>query len=280
MAAALRQDRHDDVLVRPLGQFLTSKLRRCENAARRAHADVGNRREGIRHPRELPASRGVVREIKRLVADPGSDTAIGVKMVLPLALPVCFRQGRRMLTAPVEAPMEPHPLDSLTPSERNVLRVLLQERDQKAIARQLNLSPETVKTHLRNAREKTGVRTSFALARALAEQETHPPERGIPRFEGGPRPARSTTDEPSKQPERLDLDDDAFHERRAVFDYGQSSFTAPATREEEKRNSLPASMRMLIVIGMGILLVAIIILAFPLSESFQRFANVLDPPKH
>jgi DNA-binding CsgD family transcriptional regulator len=42
--------------------------------------------------------------------------------------------------------------------------VLLRERDQKAIARQLNLSPETVKTHLRNAREKTGVRTSSAAA--------------------------------------------------------------------------------------------------------------------
>jgi DNA-binding CsgD family transcriptional regulator len=176
--------------------------------------------------------------------------------------------------------MEPNPLHSLTPSERNVLRVLLRERDQKAIARQLNLSPETVKTHLRNAREKTGVRTSFALARALAEQEAHPPKRGIPRFEGEPSPARSTTDEPSKRPEEPDLNDDAFHEARAVFDYGRSSFMVHAPREEKKRNSLPASMRMLIVTGVGILLVALIILAFPLSESFQRFADVLDPPKH
>jgi DNA-binding CsgD family transcriptional regulator len=185
-----------------------------------------------------------------------------------------------VFNAQVEAPMESHPLVSLTPSERNVLRVLLRERDQKAIARQLNLSPETVKTHLRNAREKTGVRTSFALARALAEHESHPPERGITLSEGGPAPTRSTKNEPSKRPEESDLNDDAFHERRAVFDYGQSSFTAPAPWEEKKRNSLPASMRMLIVTGMGFLLVVLIILAFPLSESFQRFANVLDPPKH
>lgn len=176
--------------------------------------------------------------------------------------------------------MDPYPLDSLTPSERRVLRVLMRERDQKAIARQLNLSPETVKTHLRNAREKTGVRTSFALARALAEQEAHPPERGIPRFEGEPSPSPSITEMASKRPEEPELEGDAFHEERAVFDYGRSSFMAPGPWEEKKRNPLPASTRMLIVIGMGILLVALIILAFPLSEAFQRFANVLDPPKH
>lgn len=176
--------------------------------------------------------------------------------------------------------MEPQPLDSLTPSERNVLRVLLRERDQKAIARQLNLSPETVKTHLRNAREKTGVRTSFALARALAEQEAHPPAWGIPRPEGEPSPPKTITDASSKRPEEQDPDDDAFHEERAVFDYGRSSFLAHAPREEKKRNPLQASTRMLIVTGMGFLLVALMILAFPLSESFQRLADVLDPPKH
>jgi DNA-binding CsgD family transcriptional regulator len=184
-----------------------------------------------------------------------------------------------LFTALVEAPMEPHPLDSLTPSERNVLRMLLQERDQKAIARQLNLSPETVKTHLRNAREKAGIRTSFALARALAEQESHPPEEGIPHPGGQPAPARSAINQSSKRPEEPAPHDDAFHEGRAVFDYGQSLFTAPAPLVK-KRNSLPASTRMLIVIGLCILLVVLIILAFPLSESFQRFANVLDPPKH
>lgn len=176
--------------------------------------------------------------------------------------------------------MDPYPLDSLTPSERRVLRVLMRERDQKAIARQLNLSPETVKTHLRNAREKTGVRTSFALARALAEQEAHPPERGIPRFEGETCPPPSITNGTSKRPEEPEPKGDEFHEERAVFDYGRSTFTAPAPRAEKKRNPLPASTRMLIVTGMGILLVALIILAFPLSEAFQRFADVLDPPKH
>lgn len=210
----------------------------------------------------------------------GKETPIRTEMVLLLALFRCFRQAPPYVHSLVESPMAPYPLDSLSPSERNVLRVLLRERDQKAIARQLNVSPETVKTHLRNAREKTGVRTSFALARALAEHEAHPPEGGIPRFEGEPSPPPSITKGSSKRPEGLDQDGDAFHERRAIFDYGPSSFMVPAPWEEKKRNPLPASMRMLIVTGMGILLVALIILAFPLSESFQRFADVLDPPKH
>lgn len=185
-----------------------------------------------------------------------------------------------MPDAEVEVPIEPHPLDSLTPSERNVLRVLLRERDQKAIARQLGLSPETVKTHLRNAREKTGMRTSFALARALSEREAHPPEQGIPRPEGEPLPARSITEEASKRPGEADLSDDAFHERRAVFDYDHSSFRISLPGRAEKRNPLSAFKRLLIVAGIGLMLGALIIIAFPLSESFQRLADVLDPPKH
>ncbi|MEG3172112.1 helix-turn-helix transcriptional regulator [Sphingomonas sp. ZB1N12] len=176
--------------------------------------------------------------------------------------------------------METQLLDSLTRSERNVLRVLLRERDQKTIARQLNLSPETVKTHLRNAREKTGVRQSFALARALAEHETDTPEWGITLPGGGYSSPEPTTNGASKRPEEQGPDDDAFHEKRAVFDYDRSSSGFPVFREEKQRNSLSATTRMLITTGLGILLVALIILAFPLSESFQRLADVLDPPKH
>jgi len=75
-------------------------------------------------------------------------------------------------------------LDSLTPTERAVLQSLLHNRDQKAIARELAISPETVKTHLRNAREKTGIRTRFALAKALSEHVQHTPEWGRPRRAG------------------------------------------------------------------------------------------------
>ncbi len=38
--------------------------------------------------------------------------------------------------------------------------------------------------------------------------------------------------------------------------------------------------RVLTATGLTILLIVVILLAFPLSQSFQRFADVLDPPKH
>lgn len=171
-------------------------------------------------------------------------------------------------------------LDSLTPTERLVLRSLLENRDQKAIARELKLSPETVKTHLRNAREKTGIRTSFALAKALADHDPHPPERVIPLQVGGPFPPFGLSDPASSQAGRPDRNDDAFHEERAIFAFDRSSIPHPVFPAEERRNSLTSMPRMLTTTGLALLVIVVILLAHPLSESFQHFADVLDPPKH
>jgi DNA-binding CsgD family transcriptional regulator len=176
--------------------------------------------------------------------------------------------------------MASDPLDSLTPTERLVLRSLLENRDQKTIARELKLSPETVKTHLRNAREKTGIRTSFALARALASHDAHPPKRVIPRPVGEPSPPFDRIEATSSQAEGPGRNDDAFHEERAVFSYDRSSFSHPAAPVGERRNPLTSMPRVLTATGLTILLIVVILLAFPLSQSFQRFADVLDPPKH
>ncbi len=171
-------------------------------------------------------------------------------------------------------------LDSLTSSERTVLRVLLRARDQKAIARELNLSPETVKTHLRNAREKTGIGTSFALARAFADHDAPPPERGIPRPEGEPWGIDSAIPMPSMRPGRADRNGDAVREERAVFTFDQASIPIPPVRQTEKRNALTAWPRLGTIIALVLLLTIVVLLAFPLSESFQRFANVIAPPQH
>jgi len=169
-------------------------------------------------------------------------------------------------------------LDSLTPTERAVLQSLLHNRDQKAIARELGISPETVKTHLRNAREKTGIRTSFALAKALSERVRHTPEWGMPRAGGGAPPPDVSTDVASSRPEGADRNGDAFHEERAVFDFDLTPFPHPIPPVVEKRNEFAWATRMMIVVGLAVLAIFVILLAFPLSESFQRFANVLDPP--
>lgn len=174
--------------------------------------------------------------------------------------------------------MVSYSLDSLTPAERAVLGSLLHNRDQKAIARELGISPETVKTHLRNAREKTGIKTSFALAKALSEHVGPPPEWGMPRRGGGAPLRKDSTDAASSRPEGADRNGDAFHQERAVFDFDLTPLPHPIPPVAEKRNELSSVTRMMIVAGLAVLVAVAILLAFPLSESFQRFANVLDPP--
>jgi DNA-binding CsgD family transcriptional regulator len=174
--------------------------------------------------------------------------------------------------------MIPDKLDSLTPSERLVLFTLLDCRDQKAIARELDLSPETVKTHLRNAREKTGIRTSFALARALAEHDRHTPDRVMPHRGGGNVHPKPVIESAAEHPEISAERDAAFHEDRMIFDFEEPAFLSlPSVPTEGKRPK--ALSRLLMIAGLTLLLILIILLAVPLSDSFQRFADVLDPPK-
>lgn len=169
-------------------------------------------------------------------------------------------------------------LDSLTPSERSILRQLLKERDQKAVARTLGLSPETVKTHLRNAREKCGADTSFALARAFALHEGATPLWGITP-EGGEDPdpvgGRSVGSTPTvSEDERSD----EVREARTSFAFHEDPETGAAARQPRDVASGTVVRRLSMIALLVLVLALLIILAFPLSESFQRFANLIDPP--
>jgi DNA-binding CsgD family transcriptional regulator len=61
---------------------------------------------------------------------------------------------------------------SLSPREREVLTALAQGRTGAQVAQALVLSPETVRTHIRNAMEKLGARTrTHAIALAISTGE-------------------------------------------------------------------------------------------------------------
>lgn len=170
-------------------------------------------------------------------------------------------------------------LERLTESERAVLRELLRHGHQGSVAQALNLSPETVKTHLRNAREKCGASASFALARLLDESERSTPKRVMPPFGGGtvtPQPATSGTSEPET---RNGMGDEVREERVA---FGFQGMPMPIV-DEHRDTGTPGSgaLKRLLTAGALVLIVTLaIILAFPLSESFQRLANVVAPPNH
>lgn len=64
-------------------------------------------------------------------------------------------------------------LETLTPKERECLRLVAENRGSKDIARLLGISPTSVETHVRRAREKLGTRDRFAAARLLVRAEEH-----------------------------------------------------------------------------------------------------------
>lgn len=63
-----------------------------------------------------------------------------------------------------------HPLDRLTPGEREVLTMLARGHTAKTIATSLGLSVAAVNERLRGARRRTGAGSSRELARRLAQQ--------------------------------------------------------------------------------------------------------------
>ena len=82
------------------------------------------------------------------------------------------------------APAPASPAVTLSPREREVLRLTAQGAAPAAIAATLNLSPNTVKTYLRQIVTKLGATSrAEALRLAVAQDlvpDHHPPDRGEP----------------------------------------------------------------------------------------------------
>jgi DNA-binding CsgD family transcriptional regulator len=62
-------------------------------------------------------------------------------------------------------------LAGLTPTEREVARLVAEGRTNSQVATRMFVSPHTVNTHLRNAFGKLGVRSRVELARLVAAQD-------------------------------------------------------------------------------------------------------------
>lgn len=61
-------------------------------------------------------------------------------------------------------------MSNLTPREREVMRLLLAGRKPGEIGAELCISRNTVKTHLRQMRDKAGARTTIELAAQVVRE--------------------------------------------------------------------------------------------------------------
>jgi DNA-binding CsgD family transcriptional regulator len=72
---------------------------------------------------------------------------------------------------PIVQPVDPPRPPRLSPREYEVLALLSQGLTGRAIARQLFLSPETVRTHIRNATTKLGAKTRVHAVALMLTRE-------------------------------------------------------------------------------------------------------------
>jgi PAS domain S-box-containing protein len=91
-------------------------------------------------------------------------------------VPFPDRQLALVIAAPQAPPAEAEPPppedDALTAREREVVRLIALGEDTSEIARELFISPQTVKTHIRNAMQKLGARSRAQLvALSLVRRE-------------------------------------------------------------------------------------------------------------
>ncbi len=86
----------------------------------------------------------------------------GCRQVLVVTLSARLPDGAELISS---AQLDPSPpvTSHLTPREREVVELVALGANTRAIASKLTLSPETVRTHVRNAMDKTGAHTRAQL---------------------------------------------------------------------------------------------------------------------
>lgn len=95
----------------------------------------------------------------------------GAPVLIEFAARLAMVDGRRLAVYVVTELCEPTPVgqpsepdaEALTPREREVVTLIALGEDTAGVAAKLTISPETARTHVRNAMRKLGVRTRAQL---------------------------------------------------------------------------------------------------------------------
>lgn len=167
--------------------------------------------------------------------------------------------------------MDANPLDSLTPKERDCLRLVAPDSKSAVIAAQLGIAVPTVETHIRSARAKLGGVSRFVAARMLIEHEAHQSltNQGLTIAAPMIADAGKWSSRPNEAGSRPLVMEDA----RTAFDDG--SVRHPLEQAIDVRNRLSVLNRMALIAFCLLAMVVAGIASIPLSDAVQHVARLV-----
>ena len=172
--------------------------------------------------------------------------------------------------------MDQSAYDSLSPRERECLRLVARDRGSSEIAGILTLSVNTVDNHIKSARNKLGGIDRFRAAREISAFEGHDQSQASHTLAIGQDLVSS--DGCGVNNSVVDLPGTAsVRETRTVFEHREMEDPKPLAGVTRK-NDLTIIHQLILMCTLTFILGGVLMLAFPLSESWQRLANLIDPP--
>lgn len=169
-------------------------------------------------------------------------------------------------------------IGSLSARQCEVLRLVSRDRNSKEIGRELGLSDETVRNHIKAATRRLGVSSRFDAARLLRLHE-----QGDPRVVIDPSRVIALSGPPAiDDRDGTEGKGAEVREHRASFDFRPSDFvSAPVSSRPEwgDREGERSALRIVTLIAVLTVAVAVaVISAAPLAQSVQDLANMIEPP--
>lgn len=169
-------------------------------------------------------------------------------------------------------------LASLSERQREVLRLVSRDRNSKEIGRELGLSDETVKNHIKAAIRRLGVSSRFDAARLL-----HLHEQGDPQVVIDPSRVIAIPVRPATNDRRgVGGSDAEVREATASFDFREHDFAeipmAPRPAPERRGTGQSALRTVALIAVLTVAVAVAVISAAPLAKSVQDMANIIEPP--
>lgn len=176
------------------------------------------------------------------------------------------------------APMSSR-LATLSDRQREILRLVSRDVNSKEIARELGLSDETVKNHIKAAMRRLGVSSRFDAARLLRMHEHDDPRVVIDQS----RVISVLSPGGTQGEDDVDRAPSELREHRTAFQLDGDAFDIPVDKswsaEPGERFEAHSALRVITLIVVLTVGVAIaVISAAPLAKSVQELTNMIEPP--